>query len=221
MRLGSELLILPKNNFAFSYLHRFHRRRNGGGTSKDSENEENESDNESSGSVGSASSDGSRTRPQTKSTNGASAASNAGNKTSARKGAGLTASRKVDYWENTPSAWVRHHITPRASLFTPVGNNDGPFIEDIAQKRTTVFTFSGGNPQQETVKDEWNDLGPKAPRSLDQKWTGKTIFAKKVIKNKTKTSARNGAGKNPQRVMLEYCAGEIFTRTSYREQQEL
>ncbi len=80
-------------------------------------------------------------------------------------------------------------------------------IEDIAQKRTTVFTFAEGNPHQETVKDEWNDLGPKARRSLEQKWTGKTIFAhKKTINNKLKNERIKC--KYPQVVLLEYCAGE-------------
>ncbi len=62
------------------------------------------------------------------------------------RGTGLTAGRKIDYWENTPSAWVRHHVVPRANLFTPVGTNDGPMIGDFAQKRTTAFTFIDRTP---------------------------------------------------------------------------
>lgn len=80
---------------------------------------------------------------------------------------------KKDYWEETPSSWIRHHLLPRRLLFHPGAAPDGPDLHSISRRRTTSTSMS-------TSTDEWD--GKDGIREhQDQPWTGKTIFLKSTV----------------------------------------
>ncbi|CAJ1448574.1 unnamed protein product, partial [Effrenium voratum] len=39
-----------------------------------------------------------------------------------------------DYWEETETSWIRHHVTPRRTLFHP-GMSSGPDLHQISPQR--------------------------------------------------------------------------------------
>ena len=80
---------------------------------------------------------------------------------------------KKDYWEETTTSWIRHHVLPRRLLFHPGAAPGGPDLHTISRKRTTRTT-------DEIVEDQWDDK--EAIREhREQAWTGTTIFLKSTI----------------------------------------
>ena len=77
-----------------------------------------------------------------------------------------------DYWEEKPSHWIRHHVTPRRVLFHP-GADPGPDLHDLQPGRRTMTT------NEEVLEDEWTK-GNSVRTWSDSPWTGKTIFTKQL-----------------------------------------
>eukprot|EP00435_Cladocopium_sp_Y103_P032915 s2710_g8.t1 len=84
-----------------------------------------------------------------------------------------TEESKKDYWEETSTSWIRHHILPRRLLFHPGAAPGGPDLHSISRTRTTRTT-------EEIVTDQWDDKD--GIREHDgSTWTGTTIFLKTEI----------------------------------------
>ena len=87
----------------------------------------------------------------------------------------------TDFWEETPSHWIRHHVQLRRLRFHPGASTDGPDLTQISEQRTTK-----PNGREEIV-DNWNgeiSLLNGAP------WTGTTEFEKSAALRKSKTSEK-------------------------------
>lgn len=76
-----------------------------------------------------------------------------------------------DYWEETPSHWIRHHLQPRRVLFHPGATLDGPDLHLLQEHRETVFDCG------EPLKDRWTQAVDMKTMTGGQ-WKGKTLFAK-------------------------------------------
>ena len=79
---------------------------------------------------------------------------------------------KEDHWEETKSEWIRHHKTPRKTLFHPGVAPDGPDIHQITETRVTCKTTG------KTTTDHWNKAD--GIKSTDESWTGTTHFTKQL-----------------------------------------
>ena len=77
-----------------------------------------------------------------------------------------------DYWEEKSQHWIRHHLTPRRTLFHP-GATPGPDLHDLQPGRRTVNNL--GN----TKEDDWT-RGNSTTTWDSQPWTGQTIFTKQL-----------------------------------------
>ena len=68
---------------------------------------------------------------------------------------------------------IRHHSTPRISLFDPRNEADTPFrIADLVKRRTT---FWDDGEQSGSYNDDWQD-GSVKEKSFVKPWTGRTEF---------------------------------------------
>ena len=77
---------------------------------------------------------------------------------------------KDDFWEETPAFWVRHHVSPRRTLFHP-GANQGPELQSLLPSRKTL------KDDGEALEDQWTTS--ESIRTWGEAlWTGKTFFAK-------------------------------------------
>lgn len=76
----------------------------------------------------------------------------------------------TDYWEETATSWVRHHITPRSTLFHPAAA-PGPDLHGLTTSRCTR-TGTG-----QRLDDTWNGKDGVRPWGTDR-WTGSTTFLK-------------------------------------------
>eukprot|EP00435_Cladocopium_sp_Y103_P050254 s2395_g15.t1 len=76
-----------------------------------------------------------------------------------------------DFWEEQETCWVRHHRTPRSTLFHPAAASAGPDLHDLLPDRTTYMDTN------EPYQDDWtkND-SIKNPKEVI--WTGTTVFHK-------------------------------------------
>ena len=75
-----------------------------------------------------------------------------------------------DYWEETPTSWIRHHITPRSTTFHPAASPTGPDLHDLLPERVTEDgTYN--------LKDNWTTNRGVTATST-QGWTGTTTFYK-------------------------------------------
>ena len=95
-------------------------------------------------------------------------------------------SSSEDFWEKQPLKsdlidggcvrfkWIRHHISPRKTLFTPRdGDIDGPDLAYLLPSRTTHVDPS---PEPKiSYDDDWMDP-MMAHHVLDKFWKGKSIF---------------------------------------------
>ena len=79
-----------------------------------------------------------------------------------------------DHWRHEPDegGWVRVHVKPRRSLFTPAGVAGGPEAGRLTHSRRTVVTRA--DEPTEIVDDDW--VGPDAHRLLPREWVGETWF---------------------------------------------
>jgi len=80
---------------------------------------------------------------------------------------------KKDYWEETKTSWIRHHVLPRRLLFHPGAAPGGPDLHTISRRRTTTTSMS-------TSSDEWDGKDGIRERQ-EQQWTGRTTFIKSTI----------------------------------------
>ena len=84
-------------------------------------------------------------------------------------------SNEKDFWEETKTHWIRHHVQPRKLLFHPGAAPEGPDLHQISQARETVS-------DQGIFEDSWNESD--SLRTLQsQTWTGMTRFPKEVFEN--------------------------------------
>ena len=89
-------------------------------------------------------------------------------------GNGIEDPIKSDFWEETPTSWVRHHVQPRKSYFHPDFTTNGPSLHDIQPTRRTDRILADHGCVSET--DSWNSANSLKCDSED--WTGKTVFLK-------------------------------------------
>ena len=76
-----------------------------------------------------------------------------------------------DYWEETETSWIRHHVTPRRTLFHP-GMSSGPDLHQISPQRQIKI-----DNQDQVINDV--STTPKSANVLkDDPWTGRTTFFK-------------------------------------------
>ena len=75
-----------------------------------------------------------------------------------------------DLWVKEGHTWIRVHITPRQSLFTPTGTKNGPaYLEELRSiRRTTCYLENG---EKVLLEDNWRIDGH---RPLGVQWTGTT-----------------------------------------------
>eukprot|EP00435_Cladocopium_sp_Y103_P005667 s2718_g1.t2 len=75
-----------------------------------------------------------------------------------------------DYWEETPTHWIRHHVATRTTTFHPAATETGPDIHDLLPGRTT--TANG-----QTTYDDWTTA--RGVTTLGhESWVGTTKFEK-------------------------------------------
>lgn len=79
-----------------------------------------------------------------------------------------------DWWEETPSTWVRHHTSERKTAFHPAACPDGPDLHDLKSDRITEMKISG---RLSTIRDKWTTSDSLRALS-SQSWTGTTVFYK-------------------------------------------
>ena len=85
--------------------------------------------------------------------------------------------KEKDQWIETDEAWVRVHVKPRKSFFSPVGSKGGPDLEDLENSRCTFLTYS--DDREEVVEDEFQSEDSEKGR--DELWTGFTVFIKQGV----------------------------------------
>eukprot|EP00435_Cladocopium_sp_Y103_P056623 s299_g19.t1 len=79
-----------------------------------------------------------------------------------------------DWWEETPSTWIRHHVGGRRIAFHPAACPDGPDLHDLREGRETEMKIDG---RTSMIRDEWTTSD--SLRTLaSQSWTGSTTFYK-------------------------------------------
>ena len=80
----------------------------------------------------------------------------------------------TDYWVENPTSWIRHHVTPRRTLFHPGMSESGPDLHQLKPGRHTRMNRDGSVEEHD---DQW----PKVSAvTIDLKgpWRGQTIFEK-------------------------------------------
>ena len=87
-----------------------------------------------------------------------------------------------DRWEEDEKHYIRIHEVPREFLCVPTGL-DGPKTWWITDERITELMLSDGT--KETLRDEWRgcletDIIRIPPCARGEKWTGRTLFPKKL-----------------------------------------
>ena len=78
-----------------------------------------------------------------------------------------------DYWEETSTGWLRHHILPRRLKFHPAAAPEGPDLHGLTTSRTT------STPERQE-KDDWNQKDSVTVLQ-EETWTGTTFFEKKKV----------------------------------------
>ena len=81
-----------------------------------------------------------------------------------------------DWWEFRESAGVliRHHVTPRTTLFRPTAWNGCPISPSVLDyTRVTEVKYVSGGVETET--SDWHGL-QSGSRALERLWTGRTTF---------------------------------------------
>ena len=84
----------------------------------------------------------------------------------------------TDHW-NAPTPiqnmWVRHHLRPRKSKFTPSKSKGGPSdMSTLSPIRITIGKYDDDG-KAFIFKDRWSDKA-RAHEELDKGWTGFTVF---------------------------------------------
>ena len=84
-----------------------------------------------------------------------------------------------DFWEETPTEWIRHHRMPRRTTFHPGAAQGGPDLHDIVPARVTEYYLdqAGTGIRPRVAEDDWTD--DKGIRVLhEDSWLGRTRFRK-------------------------------------------
>lgn len=88
-----------------------------------------------------------------------------------------TEENNKDWWQETNTHWVRHHVLPRKFAFHPGATEKGPDLHSISNKRITII-----DKNQETIEDDWN-VAEGVRLLQEEEWTGRTIFVKSEVEN--------------------------------------
>ena len=87
-----------------------------------------------------------------------------------------------DRWERQGTTWIRHHVVPRAKLFVPTDEPNGPDPAHLTPARETHYRLADCDTDELTTRrDVWN-TGDDAFDRLDLShenmglWIGRTIF---------------------------------------------
>eukprot|EP00435_Cladocopium_sp_Y103_P045885 s792_g13.t1 len=79
-----------------------------------------------------------------------------------------------DWWEETESSWIRHHVDARTTGFHPAACADGPDIHHLLPERLTEIRTS----QKSTpIQDTWT-MSDSLRSMSSTPWTGRTTFYK-------------------------------------------
>lgn len=89
-------------------------------------------------------------------------------------GGGFLEEGGKDYWEETATSWIRHHLLPRRLLFHPGAAPGGPDLHKISRQRLTA-TDSGLH------KDQWDDKDGIREHGGGATWRGTTTFIKSNV----------------------------------------
>ena len=78
----------------------------------------------------------------------------------------------------TPTNWIRIHVCPRLTCFTPGDALDGPGDDVLQPIRVTEQAFLDGS--KDTKSHSWLDPHQSHCKTR-KKWTGRSTFYKKVV----------------------------------------
>jgi hypothetical protein len=76
-----------------------------------------------------------------------------------------------DRWLQMGMHWMRIHVTPRDTLYTPSLVGDGPDLSILSDTRITFKSFLHGRTH--TISDDWREATSVGDDSL---WMGTTTF---------------------------------------------
>lgn len=88
-------------------------------------------------------------------------------------GASYLENNEKDFWEETETSWIRHHVLPRRLYFHPGAAPHGPDLHSISRKRTTWTS-------EEVIEDHWDGIDGIREHSSES-WTGTTTFLKTEV----------------------------------------
>ena len=80
----------------------------------------------------------------------------------------------VDWWEETPTQWIRHHYGARMTAFHPAAAPHGPDMHQIISQRQTELQQDG---KTMVIDDDWTTSSCMKSLSTTP-WKGKTTFWK-------------------------------------------
>jgi len=89
-------------------------------------------------------------------------------------GGGFLEEGNKDYWEETDTSWIRHHLLPRRLLFHPGAAPGGPDLHRISRQHLTT-TDSGLH------KDKWDDKDGIREHEEGTAWRGTTTLMKSNV----------------------------------------
>ena len=102
-----------------------------------------------------------------------------------------------DFWVETESAWIRVHVTPRRSLFSPAlwhtssSVLKGMLLTTLGDFRCTEGVCCSSERWLEAVTDVWRDNLPHtSPMPL--LWVGRSVFSKRAPPTRSTPCASNG-----------------------------
>ena len=84
------------------------------------------------------------------------------------------AERPCDSWTFDEKEVVRHHVSPRTSLFSPARTGCLIPLNELSVAHLTVMKNSDGTTEEQITPNWKNSL--EAHRKTDKTWTGKTMF---------------------------------------------
>ena len=90
-----------------------------------------------------------------------------------------------DFWVETETSWIRVHVTPRRSLFTPRLWNTtsmvlkGMLMSTLGDLRCTEAVCCSSERWLETVVDAWR-RDTTCPSSMPLLWVGRTVLSKRT-----------------------------------------
>ena len=80
----------------------------------------------------------------------------------------------VDWWEETPTQWIRHHYGARMTAFHPAAAPHGPDMHQILSQRQTELQQDG---KTMVIDDDWTTSSCMKSLSTTP-WKGKTTLWK-------------------------------------------